>query len=183
MPAELDRAVCRVRITAVCDHCNYKVQGSLHSIYHHLEVAGIFHTRTDMTDECVCQEGGCGYSRTPAKVFHFLKLFWELSILSYCVFFFSFFFYTCNDHVHLPKIVCNVTGCGKKRKSSKSQPYSPWTLSKQLSCESRVLTPPFIFTTHAHMWWALEHAGVWGPQMSQLPIQSPKTWNLFPIDP
>lgn len=75
LPAELDRAVCQVRITAVCDHCNYKVQGSLHSIYHHLEVAPIFHTQTDRTDECVCQEGGCGYSRSPARVFHFLKLF------------------------------------------------------------------------------------------------------------
>lgn len=61
MPSEQDRAeVCRVRITAVCDHCNYKVQGGLHSIHHHLEVAHIFHTLTDLADECVCQESGCG---------------------------------------------------------------------------------------------------------------------------
>lgn len=94
MPAELDRAVCRVRITAVCDHCNYKAQGSLHSIYHHLEVARIFHPRTDMTDECVCQEGGCGYSRTAAKVFHFFKVILRVEyFILLCLFFFSFFLY------------------------------------------------------------------------------------------
>lgn len=61
---------------------------------------------------------------------------------------------------------------------------SAWTLRKQLSCESRVLNPPFIFTTHAHMWWrALGHAGVWGSEMSHLTNESPNIWNLFPTYP
>lgn len=47
------------------------------------------------------------------------------------------------------------------------------------------LTPPplFISETHAHMWWALEHAGVWGSQMSHLPIQSSNIRYLLLTDP
>lgn len=39
----------------MCDHCNYKVQESLHSIHRHLEVSHIVHTLADSADECVCQ--------------------------------------------------------------------------------------------------------------------------------
>ncbi len=63
-----------------------------------------------------------------------------------------------------------------------------WGVSKQIapnySCESRVwVKSPFIFKTHAQMWWALEHTGVWGLQMSRLPIQSPKILYRLPKTP
>lgn len=64
----------------MCDHCNYKV----HSIHHHLEVAHIFHTLTDLADECVCHGGGG--ADTADKVC-FLKLFSDLNIISYCFFY------------------------------------------------------------------------------------------------
>lgn len=42
----------------MCDHCNYKVHDSLHSIHHYLKVAHIFHTLPDLADEYVCQGVG-----------------------------------------------------------------------------------------------------------------------------
>lgn len=68
MPAGAARLV---RITAVCDHCNYKDQGSLHSIYHHLAATHIFHTRTDMTDECVRRVGVDTVGLRPMFAFNF----------------------------------------------------------------------------------------------------------------
>lgn len=95
----------------MCYRPNYKVQGNSHSIHHHLEVAHIFHTLTDLADEsvCVCQGEGCGNSRTPAKVcFIFSKLFSEMNILSYG---FIYFFHTPKEHVCLLKSVCDMMGC------------------------------------------------------------------------
>lgn len=103
------------RITAVCDHCNYKVQGSLHTIYHHLEVARIFQTKTDtvwLMDVCVRR---VGVNRIPAKVLHYLKLFkcWVFYLTA------SLWFYMCSDHLYSHKAVSDVMGCGKMN-SSKS---------------------------------------------------------------
>lgn len=51
---EVLKLVCQVRITAICDNCNYKVQGgSLHGIYYHLDV-GSYHSVSDWRKhECV----------------------------------------------------------------------------------------------------------------------------------
>lgn len=46
----------RVRITAVCDHCNYRDQ-DLHSIYHRSARSRISHTRADMNNERVRSVG------------------------------------------------------------------------------------------------------------------------------
>lgn len=75
----------------MCDHCNYEVQSSLHSIHHLLEVAPIFHTLTDSADECVCQGAGC--SGGPAKVK------FRVEYLSHCFFCLCIF-------------VCAVSMCG-----------------------------------------------------------------------
>ena len=62
----------------------------------------------------------------------------------------------------LHKTVCHVMG--QKQGNTQHLNHRPWTQMKQLSCESRVgVNSSFIFKTHAHMCWALEHACVWGP--------------------
>lgn len=64
-----------VRITAVCDHCNYRDQ-DLHSIYHHSERSRISH----MNNECVRRVGVDTVGLQPSS---FIFRGWRIS---YCVF-------------------------------------------------------------------------------------------------